>query len=303
MEIIKETAAEFDIDQLKANQPKRQMSKENTSQAGAAIKRMQEIAQGIYESTPGINDELPRHTSKILQNVKQDKKNLMSKSGGFPELTNEIKYEDWQTKYEEILVQYKQAKAQTADMLDSKIEKQERYIHREQEYKAVIQDIELKIKENSTRPLEIIEEKTEDQYLLDGIDIHDKELNKEIERKRQLQMKNASVLEGGAKAIKEIHSNHDGLLQQIDTTQDKMGKYLKVQRNNLWKDLDQKLAEFKEQFRKEAEKKNDNQYDYKEKEKELNEHLETMTQVAQNIDNDNRILTKKNQELKIQYLS
>ena len=31
----------------------------------------------------------------------------MSKSGGFPELTNEIKYEDWQTKYEEILVQYK----------------------------------------------------------------------------------------------------------------------------------------------------------------------------------------------------
>ena len=59
-----------------------------------------------------------------------------------------------------------------------------------------------------------------------------------------------------------------------------MGKYLKVQRNNLWKDLDQKLAEFKEQFRKEAEKKNDNQYDYKEKEKELNEHLETMTQVA-----------------------
>ena len=28
-----------------------------------------------------------------------------------------------------------------------------------------------------------------------------------------------------------------------------------------------------------------------------------MTQVAQNIDDDNRVLTKKNQELKIQYLS
>ena len=53
----------------------------------------------------------------------------------------------------------------------------------------------------------------------------------------------------------------------------------------------------------EAEKKKDNQYDFKEKEKELNEHLETMTQVAQNIDDDNRVLTKKNQELKIQYLS
>jgi len=52
-------------------------------------------------------------------------------------------------------------------------------------------------------------------------------------------------------------------------------------------------------FRKEAEKKKDNQYDYKQKEKELNEHLETMTQVAQDVDDKNRNLTKQNQELKI----
>lgn len=58
--------------------------------------------------------------------------------------------------------------------------------------------------------------------------------------------------------------------------------------------MDRKIAEIKEQLRKEAEKKKDNQYDFKEKEKELNEHLETMTQVAQNIDDDNRVLTKKN---------
>ena len=56
-------------------------------------------------------------------------------------------------------------------------------------------------------------------------------------------------------------------------------------------------------FRKEAEKKKDSQYDYKQKEKELNEHLETMTQVAQDVDDKNRHLTKQNQELKIQYLS
>jgi hypothetical protein len=35
-----------------------------------------------------------------------------------------------------------------------------------------------KIKDNSTRPLDIIEEKTEDEYLLLGIDIHDKEQSK-----------------------------------------------------------------------------------------------------------------------------
>jgi hypothetical protein len=62
-----------------------------------------------------------------------------------------------------------------------------RYIKREQEYKDVIKNIEQKIQDNSTKPLEIVEEKTEDQYLLEGIDIHDKEQNKEIIRKRALQ--------------------------------------------------------------------------------------------------------------------
>ena len=73
-----------------------------------------------------------------------------------------------------------------------------------------------------------------------------------------------------------------------------MGNSLNKERDKIWETLDQKIAEIKEQLRKEAEKKKDNQYDFKEKEKELNEHLESMTQVAQNIDDDNRVLTKKN---------
>ena len=63
--------------------------------------------------------------------------------------------------------------------------------------------------------------------------------------------------------------------------------------------LSEKQLDLKEQLRKEAEKNKGDQYDSEEKEKELNEHLETMTQVAQNIDDDNRVLTKKHQELKI----
>lgn len=33
------------------------------------------------------------------------------------------------------------------------------------------------------------------------------------------------------------------------------------------------------------------------------EHLDTMTQIAQKIDDENRALMKKNQDLKIQYMS
>jgi hypothetical protein len=78
-----------------------------------------------------------------------------------------------------------------------------------------------------------------------------------------------------------------------------MGVQLKHARDKIWETLDQKIVEIKDQLKKDAEKKNENQYDYKEKEKELTEHLETMTQVAQKIDDDNRKLTKKHQELKI----
>ena len=74
-------------------------------------------------------------------------------------------------------------------------------------------------------------------------------------------------------------------------------------RKKIFETFDEKISEIKVQLRKEEEKKKDNQYDYKQKEKELNEHLETMTQVAQKIDDDNRVLMKKNQELKIQFLS
>ena len=77
MEIIHETADEMHPG-LKVDSPKEQSNVIEAVQAkvseGAAIRRMQEIAQNIYESTPGINEEIPRHTSKILQNVKIEKK-------------------------------------------------------------------------------------------------------------------------------------------------------------------------------------------------------------------------------------
>ena len=63
--------------------------------------------------------------------------------------------------------------------------------------------------------------------------------------------------------------------------------------------MDEQVDKIGEQLLEEARKKKDDQYDFKEREKELTEHLETMTLVAQKIDNDNKELQQKNQELKI----
>ena len=75
------------------------------------------------------------------------------------------------------------------------------------------------------------------------------------------------------------------------------------QRSEIWQTLDKKLEDIKQQLKAETEKKKENQYDFKEKEKELNDHLDTMTQIAQKIDDENRNLMKKNSDLKIQYMS
>lgn len=62
-----------------------------------------------------------------------------------------------------------------------------------------------KIKEHSTRPLDIIEEKTEDEYLLLGIDIHDKEQSKQIQKLKDINAKNSDLIGNCSKQIKDIH--------------------------------------------------------------------------------------------------
>lgn len=41
-------------------------------QRGAAIKRMQQLAQEIYSSTPRLAEQYPKKQSKILSNLKRD---------------------------------------------------------------------------------------------------------------------------------------------------------------------------------------------------------------------------------------
>lgn len=217
--------------------------------------------------------------------------------------TYELNFEDLKTKYQTILAEYQQAKYQTTELQGLLREKQDRYITREQEYKDVITQMEQNIKDNSTHPLVIPDDKTEDEYLLQGIDIHDKEEAKKIEKQKMINAKNADLIGVCSKNIKDIHQHNNDMNEEIELTQKKIGKVLVKRREKIFETFDEKIMEMKEQLRKEEEKKKDNQYDYKQKEKELNEHLETMTQVAQKIDDDNRVLMKKHSELKIQFLS
>jgi hypothetical protein len=85
--------------------------------------------------------------------------------------------------------------------------------------------------------------------------------------------------------------------------QEQTANELLKERKEIWSSLDKKLDDIKSQLKAEHDKKQEDNYDFKEREKELNEHLETMTQIAQRIDDENRALMKKNAELNIEYLS
>ena len=60
---------------------------------------------------------MPRHTSKILQDVKNDKKDIFANAAdkNGVEQTNELRYEDWQSKYKDILEEFKQERLETQD--------------------------------------------------------------------------------------------------------------------------------------------------------------------------------------------
>lgn len=73
-----------------------------------------------------------------------------------------MKYEDWETKYHSILEEYKFAKENTKSLNRELIEKQERYIEREQIYKESIKSIENEINDKSMRPLEQLPDKSEE---------------------------------------------------------------------------------------------------------------------------------------------
>jgi hypothetical protein len=59
---------------------------------------------------------MPRQTSKILQNVKKEKKGIAG--AGQKMTTYEMNFEDLQSKYQGIRVEYQGAKDKTAELQD-----------------------------------------------------------------------------------------------------------------------------------------------------------------------------------------
>lgn len=89
----------------------------------------------------------------------------------------------------------------------------------------------------------------------------------------------------------------------IDLVQVNTAKTLLNQKKDYCKILNAKYNQFQQKIDQEKEKTGENTADFKQREKELKENLETMTQIAQRIDNENISLIKKNSELNIEFKS
>lgn len=149
--------------------------------------------------------------------------------------------------------------------------------------------------------MHIIPEHDESTLLLLGVDPSLPEQQAVLERERRQKAKNESVL--NQRQVAAINGFGGELAREIERLQGLTARELLRQRTSIWATLDKKLDDIKLQLKHEHDRKKDDNYDYKEREKELNGHLETMTQIAQRIDEENRALMKKNGELRIEYLS
>lgn len=56
------------------------------------------------------------------------------------------------------------------------------------------------------------------------------------------------------KNIKDIHLQHEEILQEIDSAQGKISSYLKGKRDRILQTFDEKISEIKAQMQKEQEK-------------------------------------------------
>jgi len=65
---------------------------------------------------------------------------------------------------------------------------------------------------------------------LDGIDIHDKEQSKEIQKLKDINAKNSDLIGNCSKHIKDIHQHHGDIITKIDETQGKISNVLKKRR-------------------------------------------------------------------------
>ena len=177
-------------------------------------------------------------------------------------------------------------------MTTTLIRKQEMYILREQEYRNTIVQMKKQIELKSQKPLELTQEKTDDQLQLIGLKL---QLNKD---KGNAPVKTATTSKGEQvpiqKDVKNIHFDIEEIMSNIQTMHEDTKTHLGNHKQNLWSKLDKNLERHKKELMEENNRRQETNEDFSKVEKTLKDRLETMTKMAQQIDEDNRKLMKRN---------
>lgn len=105
-------------------------------------------------------------------------------------------------------------------------------------------------------------------------------------------------------SIKNAHINEKlqkKIVDQIEDITERVDKLKEEQEKDIIRKFNSELAKMKKKMEERKTSKGDSGADQKEREAELQHHLELITNIAQRIDNENRTLLKKNQELRSEY--
>ena len=218
--------------------------------------------------------------------------------------------------YEENFRQYMDGFNRNLTFEEKKAEKLEKYIFREQEYRRVIEDLKAEIDRVGQKPLKEKMIQSEDQKAIESIQ---NQLNKNrgengsrtgetpFGDKIALDPKDKNIYpppEGEfPKYVTNIHQYRKEIDKDIKDFQDQTQKEMMKRRNDLIQQMDKMLSEHFQHLREENQKKNQDIVDPYEQEKELKDALEKMTAMAQALDEKNRKLVLKNQQLDIDFKS
>lgn len=118
---------------------------------------------------------------------------------------------------------------------------------------------------------------------------------------RELRVRYGYEADAAGKNEKIIKVLKNQLDENINGIQPKIKKLKEEQEKDIVRKFNSELSKMKKKIEERKSQKGDQAADLKDRENELHHHLELITNIAQRIDNENRALLKKNQELKGEY--
>jgi uncharacterized protein YukE len=89
--------------------------------------------------------------------------------------------------------------------------------------------------------------------------------------------------------------------EQIDDIDNRVAKLKEEQEKDIIRKFNSELAKMKKKIEERKTSKGESGAELKDRENELQHHLELITNIAQRIDNENRTLLQKNQKLRNDY--